>query len=129
MNDPILASEWHPTKNGNLTPDKVTNVSGKRVWWKCPKGDDHEWEAIISSRSRGNGCPFCANRYASKDNNLAHIYPELSKEWHPSKNRHPLKGHVLLPENFTPGSDTKVWWKCSRDNKHQWEARIANRVR
>ena len=38
--NPKLASEWHPTKNGNLTPSDVTLASPKKVWWKCSKGND-----------------------------------------------------------------------------------------
>jgi hypothetical protein len=41
---PNLANEWHPTKNGELSPYDVTNGSNKKVWWKCAKGNDHEWE-------------------------------------------------------------------------------------
>ena len=55
---PDLVKEWHPTKNGKLTPYDVTPGSGKKVWWKFDQ--DHEWKVIISSRTRGNGCPYCA---------------------------------------------------------------------
>ncbi len=47
--DPELVAQWHPTKNGQLTPCDVTAGSGRKVWWKCPKGDDHEWPAIVAS--------------------------------------------------------------------------------
>lgn len=57
---PELVKQWHPTKNGNLKPTDVFANSERRVWWKCDKG--HEWEAIISGRSRGNGCPYCAGK-------------------------------------------------------------------
>lgn len=30
--NPKLAAEWHPTKNGDLSPDQVTAGSGKKVW-------------------------------------------------------------------------------------------------
>lgn len=33
---PELAKEWHPTKNGDLTPFDVTCKSGKKVWWFLP---------------------------------------------------------------------------------------------
>lgn len=29
--NPKLAAEWHPTKNGSLTPDMVTKGSNKKV--------------------------------------------------------------------------------------------------
>ena len=31
--NPNLASQWHPTKNQGLTPDDVTSMSNKIVWW------------------------------------------------------------------------------------------------
>lgn len=53
-----LAAEWHPTKNGHLGPDGVTERSSRRVWWMCKKG--HEWQTTPDKRtSRGDGCPFC----------------------------------------------------------------------
>lgn len=46
-----LVKEWHPTKNGDLKPSDFTAGSGQKVWWKCPKGDDHEWEARIGDEA------------------------------------------------------------------------------
>jgi DNA-directed RNA polymerase subunit RPC12/RpoP len=43
--NPILASEWHPTKNKNLTSDNVTSRSGIKVWWKCK--NEHESNLYI----------------------------------------------------------------------------------
>jgi hypothetical protein len=58
---PELAREWHPFKNGQLTPDKVTPCSNKKVWWKCNKG--HEWQGVIGNRNyKSSGCPYCAGR-------------------------------------------------------------------
>lgn len=56
--NPDLAAEWHPTLNGDLTPNNVTSKSGKYAWWKC-KECCHVWQAIISSRNKGVGCPEC----------------------------------------------------------------------
>ena len=55
---PELAKEWHSTKNGDLTPFCVSGVNPK-YWWKCDKGDDHEWISRINDRKQGNDCPFC----------------------------------------------------------------------
>jgi len=122
MNDPKLASEWHPTKNGDLTADKVTAVSGKRVWWKCPKGDDHEWVSSVGDRYKGS-CPFCTGKRASKKYNLKVLNPELSKQWHPTKNG------ALKPENVSPNSSKRVWWQCPEGEDHQWESLISHRNR
>ena len=55
---PLLAKEWHPTKNGDLKPSMVVPGSGKKVWWQCVDG--HEWQAVIRKRAiLGQGCPIC----------------------------------------------------------------------
>ena len=55
--NPMLAKEWNYEKNDGLTPEDVTLNSDKKVWWKCSKG--HEWQARITGRNRGSGCPVC----------------------------------------------------------------------
>eukprot|EP00128_Syssomonas_multiformis_P003581 Colp12_sorted_trinity150504_noHs@23029 len=56
---PLVAAEWHPTKNGDLTPDNMAPGSAKKVWWQCKAG--HEWDARVSSRSRAKTCcPKCS---------------------------------------------------------------------
>ena len=57
---PDLAKEWHPTKNGDLKPEDVMAGSYRKVWWKCPKGAEHEWQAKVEHRARlSTGCPRC----------------------------------------------------------------------
>ena len=56
--NPKLAKEWHPTRNGELTPRDVLPGSATKVWWQCEHG--HEWQAKIGNRSNGTGCPQCA---------------------------------------------------------------------
>jgi hypothetical protein len=57
---PDLARQWHPTRNGSLTPADVTPGSEKKVWWRCERNPAHEWEAIVGHRSRGRGCLQCS---------------------------------------------------------------------
>ena len=57
--NPLLAKEWNYEKNTTLTPSQVTFGSGKKVWWKCSKG--HEWQASVSNRHKGRGCPICTS--------------------------------------------------------------------
>jgi len=121
--NPKLSKEWHPTKNKDRTPYDVVPGSGKKAWWKCPKGDDHVWEAVIASRAKNNcGCPYCSGRYADKNNNLKKTNPELAKEWHPTKNG------KLKPSDYTPKSGLVVWWKCPKGDDHEWQSTIANRA-
>jgi hypothetical protein len=63
---PDLVREWHPTKNGSLTPRNVTTDHRKKVWWLCENG--HEWETAISDRIMGEGCPFCVKEFALEKN-------------------------------------------------------------
>ena len=63
--NPKLASEWNYEKNGDLRPEHFTVGSNKKVWWKCNKG--HEWQATISHRNHGRGCPYCAGRKKPKE--------------------------------------------------------------
>jgi len=60
LESPTLAKQWHPTKNGNLTPSDITAGSDRKVWWICPVNSAHEWEATLSNRRRGKGCPYCS---------------------------------------------------------------------
>ena len=116
---PDLAAQWHPTKNGGLTPDQVLWGSSRRVWWQCPQG--HQWSAIVKSRTEGAGCPYCASRQVSAGfNDLAARFPHLAQEWHPEKNGR------LTPRDVVPGSRRKVWWQCAKG--HVWQAAIASRA-
>jgi len=118
--NPTLASEWHPTKNGDLTPCDVTCGSGQFAWWKCSKNHKHEWEADIYSRNNGTGCPYCSGHLPSEDYNLLVINPKLCKEWHPILNN-------KNPEDYTPNSHDFAWWQCDKD--HEWYAEISSRNR
>jgi hypothetical protein len=119
---PKLADEWHPTLNGDLTPSDVTPGSRKKVWWKCDKGDDHLWESSISNRAYNQtGCPVCSNQKVVESKSLAITHPEVSKQWHPTKNGN------LLPTQVTSGSNKTVWWKCDKGDDHIYKERIYNK--
>ena len=121
-----LNQEWHPSKNGNLTPHDVARGSSKKVWWQCSVCG-YEWQATLSHRTNGRGCPQCG-RFANikarstpdVEQSLADINPELIRDWHPNKN-----GEVT-PYDFKPHSGRKVWWCCSRCG-YEWQATIASR--
>jgi hypothetical protein len=83
VNRPDLVNEWARQKNFPLTPESVSVGSGRKVWWKCGQG--HEWRARIQSRVLGRGCPYCSNQMVARDNSLAFLEPDLSREWHPTR--------------------------------------------
>ncbi|MBF0448823.1 MAG: MucR family transcriptional regulator [Magnetococcales bacterium] len=114
---PELSKEWDYSRNNGLTPHDIRCWSHRKVWWKC--NHNHFWQSTVAHRSSGKNCPYCSGHRACKDNCLQTKNPKIAKEWHPRKN-HPLK-----PSEVTPGSNRKVWWRCSKG--HEWEAKIANR--
>jgi hypothetical protein len=115
---PKLAAEWHPDRNENLAPEQITPGSDRKVWWRCKNG--HEWEAVVSSRATGVGCPYCAGKKTSRDHNLAAMFPEIARQWHPTKNGN------LIPSDALPRSGKRVWWICNKG--HEWKAPIARRT-
>ena len=119
--NPQLAKEWHPNKNGTLTPYNITPSSGKKVWWLCKSG--HEWQASVTNRNnRKSDCPYCTGSLViSGVNDLATTVPLLAAEWHPAKNGN------LLPSDVKAKSGKKVWWQCAKG--HEWEAEIKGRSR
>jgi len=120
---PDVAAQWHPTKNGDLTPDQVVAGSSKRYWWKCIKGPDHEWDAILVSRTTGGkGCPYCAGKKVSITNSLVTVFPDIAIEWHPTKNGN------LTPDQIVVGSDKNIWWKCPKGPDHEWQCNIYHRT-
>ncbi len=120
---PDIAAQWHPSKNGDLTPDQVVWRSKRRVWWRCALGADHEWQTNVRVRTvDGTGCPFCSNRRLSAANSLAVVAPKVAQEWHPAKN-----GGVS-PDQVLAGSFDKAWWKCPKGLDHEWQATIRERA-
>lgn len=119
---PKLTAEWHPTLNGDLTPTKIASGSHKKVWWQCSKYKEHRWEAGVRERTRGNGCPYCSShKVFSGHSDLASINPTLAAEWHPTKNGD------LIPSDVMPASNKKAWWRCSKQEEHEWSATIDSR--
>lgn len=116
---PLIAQQYHPTKNTEPV-ENFTTTSHKKVWWLCEK--NHEWEAIIGNRVRqSNGCPYCSGRYPTKENNLKTKYPEIAAEFNLFKN------YPASPETITPHTPQKFWWKCEKN--HEWQVSANSRVR
>ena len=98
----------------------VSPNSGKYAWWKCSNG--HEWKAVILSRNKGAGCPFCSGRVLIKgENDLLTLYPELAKEFDEEANG-------CKASDVFAGGETKYWWTCSLCG-HKWQANISNRIK
>ena len=116
-----LMEEWDYEKNNklNIDPTVLGEASHTKAWWKCKNG--HSWMAMISNRVRHErGCPYCSHQLpVPGETDFATMYPELLKEWHPTKN-------TCNPSELMPGTHKKVWWRCEKG--HEWEAEIKSRV-
>jgi hypothetical protein len=118
---PELMEEWDWKKNSaeGKDPNILMFKSNEQANWigkKCK----HHWNAIISSRANGAGCPFCSGRRACKANSLATLFPKIAKELHPTKNGDLTAHHV------TSGSNKKVRWICNKG--HEWITKVNDRT-
>jgi hypothetical protein len=115
---PEIAAQWHPDRNGGLSPSDVSPGSGKRVWWLDTLG--HEWQATVNNRQNGTGCPYCSNtRVLQGFNDLESRRPAIAVDWHPA-----LNGQ-LTPRDVAPHSAKKVWWRCP--SGHDYQMTLGNR--
>lgn len=101
--NPKLAKEWHPTKNGKLTPNNVTSGTDKKAWWRCKNG--HDWKAAIGSRSRGAGCHKCA---------IINLTGKNSPHYNPNLTDEDRIDRRLIPENkeWRKKVYTRDYWTC-----------------
>lgn len=130
---PDLVKEWHPTKNGYLTPyNTAASSNRKRIWWQCSICGN-VWQATPSSRyarAEGYGCPECGKRKTAEAahnrqfkpgiNDLATTRPDLLSVWDFDKNGD------IKPENVAQFANIKVWWKCEKG--HNYQQRIASKT-
>ncbi len=120
---PQLVAEWHPTRNAGLDPSEVSRGSGRKIWWKCPRGPDHEWQTSANNRTwGGTGCPYCAGRQVSVTNSLAALRPDLASQWHPARNGD------LEPSRVVAGSTRPAWWRCAVVGRHEWRVSPHDRL-
>lgn len=118
---PEIAKEWDYTKNGKLIPLNVSQFAQCKVYWICSKCGK-SFESTIANRTfNKSGCPYCSHRRVLTGiNDLATQYPELAKQWHPTKNEN------LIPSEVFSHSNKKVWWLCSKG--HSFLQNVHNRT-
>lgn len=129
--NPSLAKEWHPTLNGDVTPDEVAVNSNRIFWWKC-LDCGHSWKCACKTRNlQQSKCPACEKKrrenlefYIKKDieKSLFKKFPQICHQWHSEKNT------PLLPTQVGKYSKKEVWWRCDAC-QHEWVDSIVNRTR
>ena len=64
---PELAKLWLSALNKDLTPFQITKGSNKKIWWKCPKEDDHIWQKAPNQfKYKSSGCPMCSGKFIQR---------------------------------------------------------------
>lgn len=118
--NPELLAEWDYKKNKDIDINTVMHGSHQKAWWKC-KECGYEWQASISNRAKGKGCPLCSNLVTVTGiNDLATKCPDLLQEWDSEKNTN------IQPETVYFMSTLKAWWKCKKCGR-SWQSIIRNR--
>lgn len=115
---------WHPTLNGSMTLDTVTDRTGRLAWWLCPDCG-HEWSEMLSSiGDTAHACPVCTKRplhLQPGKNDLLHVRPYVAE---------------LFAEDLNEGVDAatvfasskkRYWWRCKTG--HTWQARVDGMVK
>lgn len=120
---PALAAQFHPTKNLPLVLSDVGIGTEKRIWWRCDEVPSHEWDALIACRIKQPSCPLCTGRILTPETSLLARFPEIAKEWHPTRNG------ALGPVDVSPASTQRRWWLCTRNPAHEWAASVGVRTR
>ena len=121
---PDLAADWHPERNGDITPSQIAVGSNKRVWWRCSKDPEHEWSTRLVGRTgnRAAGCPYCVGRLAQAGKtDLATLAPNVAAEWDDVRNGD------LTPSGVTVSAGRVAFWLCPLG--HSYRAKVASRTR
>ena len=105
----------------NPTPPEMAIAGSYEMYlWTCSTCG-YEWQVPGRNRFQGNrtGCPACAHKAPSINNNLTVTHPELVKEY---SSRNPLAAAQIIA-----GTRKKLWWKCQTCS-YEWEATGHNRA-
>lgn len=117
---PDLATEWHPTLNGDLTIYDVTINYNKKVWWQCKENPKHEWYASPNQRNNLNsGCPECVKSKGEVriqmylDNNSIKYVPQYKID--------NCRYKKPLPFDFAIFNNNKLLFLCEYQGKQHYE--------
>ncbi|MDE3052166.1 MAG: zinc-ribbon domain-containing protein, partial [Nitrospirota bacterium] len=98
LTHPHLVPEWHPTRNGRISPNQVTAGSKRLIWWQCALNPDHAWQTPVHRRTLTRStCPLCRNERRR--------VLELTRE----KNPQPRKSRFLRPRPRPPANPLLPW--------------------
>lgn len=83
-------------------PTSISKGTKKSFKWACSSG--HIYQAVVSNRIAGHGCPYCSgNKVLAGFNDLATTNPDIAFE---------LRSHD--PKTISRGSHTRMKWECHK---------------
>lgn len=100
---PKIAKEWHPTKNGDLTPYDVAKYSNQNFWWL---NEQREWQTPVAYRT--NKKPQKIKKKIPKQS----IKKVTEYMWTTNPELAKLLANPEDGYKYTHGSTKKVDWKC-----------------
>ena len=121
---PHLQQEWDHAANAHLGEIVIKPQSNKKAWWRsglCKTGQPHKWQAPVSHRSQGIGCPHESGTAVCPCNDLAHNHQKVAAEWDWDANGD------RTPETVAASSNTKAAWRCALCG-HRWMSIVASRT-
>lgn len=119
----LLLSEY--SSKNEQSSKKIDAGSAKKAYWKCSTCG-YEWVAKIESRTKlDQGCPSCAG-HITETNNL-YLWCMNNGERGQRILLEYSSNNEWLPEEITPMSGKKVYWKCSICG-YEWEAVVSSRT-
>jgi DNA-directed RNA polymerase subunit RPC12/RpoP len=121
----ILLEEYVDPDKG---PTEVMRGSGYKALWKCAECD-HEWRAVMHSRTRRNrpsGCAVCSKRLPKSE---AYFFLEWCEENGERGERlsREYADPDVKPTELAYGSGYKALWKCAACD-HEWRAVMHHRT-
>lgn len=115
---PDIAALWHPTLNGNLTPNDLTESSRYKAWWIDETGNPFQASVWYITRKHGKPNPQKI-RAKTGINDILSQRPDLVAEWDYEKNIEYDVSKIKVTAIL------EVWWKCRKG--HEWKATVAMR--
>lgn len=119
---PFTKEAW--SNRNTLNPHTIRYTKKSKAWWKC-RDCNEEFESVVHNTVltmlKGNtGCPYCRGFKTNDKNSVEALFPNLIKEWHPTKNKYKLS-------EVTPSSDKRIHWICEKG--HEWNTMVKDRTR
>lgn len=117
--DNALDLYWDYEKN-TVDPFMILKNTNKNIWIKCQNNSNHlSYEITGNHFWSGRRCQYCAKKpgYINVEDSVVSKFPSIINVWSEKNN--------LSPEQYTPLSHSKVWWKCENGEHEDYYRSIS----